>query len=76
MNKTGLAYNGGNPYGAGLNTVAEATDTIEPGTTLPTAMAVVAATWTCDTNNDAVVDFTYTLNAAAAGAPANITRVP
>ncbi len=71
-----VAYNGGTAYGAGLNTVAEATDTIEPGTTLPSALTVAGVTWVCDTNGDAVADFTYTLNPAAAGSPANITRAP
>ena len=75
MNKA-VTYNAGVAYGAGLDTVAEATATLEPGTTLPTALTVAGATWTCDTNNDAVVDFTYTLNAATASSPANITRVP
>jgi len=75
MNKT-VAYNAGTPYGAGLNTVAEATFTIEPGTALPAALTVAGVTWVCDIDGDAAADFTYTLNAAAAGAPANITRVP
>lgn len=71
-----VAYNGGTPYGAGLNTVAEATDTLEPGTTLPTALTIAGVTWLCDTNGDAATDFTYTLNPSSASAPANITRVP
>jgi MSHA pilin protein MshA len=74
LNKT-VAYAGG-PFGAGLNTVAEATLTIEPGTTLPAALTVAGLTWVCDTDGDTVADFTYTLNPAAAGVPANITRVP
>jgi MSHA pilin protein MshA len=71
-----VAYNLGTPYGAGLNTVAEAEDTLDPGTTQPGALTDANPTWTCDTDGDTVVDFTYTLTASSATAPASITRVP
>lgn len=75
MSRT-VAYNGGVPYGAGLNTVAAATDTLEPGTTLPSALTVAGVTWLCEADGAAPVEFTYTLNPSSASAPANITRAP
>jgi len=65
-----VGYNGGTPYGTGLNTLAEAEATLDPGTTQPAALTDAGLTWTCDTNGDAAVDFTYTLTPAAAGPPA------
>ena len=66
-----VGYNGGTPYGTGLNTLAEAEDTIDPGTDQPAALTDAGLTWTCDVNGDAAVDFTYTLTPAAAGPPAS-----
>lgn len=72
-NKT-VAYNGGTPYGTGLSTYTEALETLEPGSTPPTALIGSGdLERRCDLNADGdgtdSGEIIYTLTISDAGPP-------